>query len=225
MRGTEPPRAPNDTALSVRLPDGRLLGFSGPFYIGREPGCEIQLDDVHVSRRHAEVVRLRGQWIIRDLQSSNGVFVDGERVEAAPVGEGVTITLGGDGPVLQIHPAALAHPAPAGRAERSPDESTLLDAYARRYFESESDDEPVGDRTMMIRKAFRNIQKQQELRHRVTIAAVGLVALCAVGIAAYQVLVHPPARERAAFLLRDESGRVGAARRATWATTSRTALE
>ena len=185
MRGTEPPRAPNDIALSVRLPDGRVLGFSATFYIGREPGCEIQLDDVHVSRRHAEVLRLRGHWIVRDLQSSNGLFVDGERVDAAPVGEGVTITLGADGPVLQIHPAAQAHAAPAARAERTADESTLLDAYARRYFESEGDDEPVGDRTMMIRKAFRNIQQQQIRRHRVTIAAVALVALCAVGYAGY----------------------------------------
>ena len=184
MRGTEPPRAPNDTALSVRLPDGRVLGFSAPFYVGREPGCEIQLDDIHVSRRHAEVLRLRGQWIIRDLQSSNGVFVDGERVDAAPVGEGVTITLGGDGPVLQIHPAALAHAAPPESVQPASAESTLLDADARRYFESEGD-ESVGERTLMIRKAFRNLQDQQRRKQRVIIAAVGLVALCAAGYALY----------------------------------------
>ena len=186
MRSTEPPRAPGDIALSVRLPDGRALGFSVPFYIGREPGCEVQLNDVHVSRRHAEVLLLRGQWMIRDLQSSNGLFVDGERVDSASIGEGVTVILGADGPALQIHPGTPASAAPGERAERTADESTLLDAYARRYFESEGDDEPVGDRTLMIRKAFRNIQKQQERRHRVTIAAVGLVALCAVGFAAYQ---------------------------------------
>jgi len=184
MRETEPPRASNDIALTVRLPDGRVLEFSAPFYIGREPGCEIQLDDVHVSRRHAEILRLRGQWVVRDLQSSNGLFVDGERVDAAPVGEGVTITLGADGPMLQIDPGPLPAAAPAQRAERTPDERTLLDAYARRYFEAESD-EPVGDRTMMIRKAFRNIQQQQTRRHRVTMAAVALVALCAVGYAVY----------------------------------------
>jgi hypothetical protein len=185
MRGTEPPRASEVSALVVRLPDGRVLGFSNSFFIGREPGCEIQLDHVHVSRRHAEVLRLRGQWIIRDLQSSNGVFADGERVDAAPIGEGVTITLGADGPMLQIDPATPAEAPPAERAEPTTDENTLLDAYARRYFESESD-EPAGGRTLMIRKAFRNIQEQQRRRQRVIIAAVALVALCAAGYALYE---------------------------------------
>ena len=185
MRGTEPPRASDESALTVRLPDGRVLGFSNSFFIGREPGCEIQLDHDHVSRRHAEVLRLRGQWIVRDLQSSNGLFVDGGRVDAAPIGEGVTITMGADGPMLQIDPATPAEAAPGGRAEPTTDESTQLDACAQRYFGSESD-EPVGGRTLMIRKAFRNIQEQQRRRQRVIVAAVALVALCAAGYALYE---------------------------------------
>jgi len=185
MRGTEPPRAPDDTPLSVRLPDGRVLGFSASFYIGREPGCDVQLDDAQVSRRHAEVLRQRGQWIIRDLRSSNGLFVDGERVDVAPIGTGVTIALGTDGPVLQIHSATRAEPARERRPEPTADDRALVNAYTQRYFGSESD-ETVGDRTLMIRKAFRSVQKQQERRHRVTISAVALVALCAVGYAAYQ---------------------------------------
>ena len=185
MRETEPRGDPDGTALTVRLPDGQDLRFSAPFFIGREAGCEIQLDNVRVSRRHAEVLRLRGQWIIRDLQSSNGLFVDGARVDAASIGNGVTITLGADGPTLQIDPGPPPEAAPAGPAEPAADEPSLLDSYARRYFESENDDEPVGDRTMMIRRAFRNIQQQQTRRHRVTMAAVALVALCAVGYAAY----------------------------------------
>jgi pSer/pThr/pTyr-binding forkhead associated (FHA) protein len=185
MRGTEPPRASDESTLTVRLPDGRVLGFSSSFHIGREPGCEIQLDHTHVSRRHAEVLRLDGQWIIRDLRSSNGVFVDGKRVDAAPIGEGVTITLGADGPMLQIDPEARAETAPAARAEPITDDSKLLDAYARRYFDSKSD-EPAGGQTLMIRKAFKNIQEQQRRRQRVTIAAVALVALCAAGYALYE---------------------------------------
>jgi membrane-bound lytic murein transglycosylase D len=185
MRGTEPPRGSNDITLNVRLPDGQVLRFSAPFHIGREPGCEIQLDDIHVSRRHAEVLRLRGEWIIRDLRSSNGVYVDGERVDAAPIGEGVTVTLGADGPTLQIDPGTPAEAAPVERVAPGTDERTLLDAYARRYFDSESD-ESVGSRTLMIRKAFQNIQVQQRRRQRVTIAAVALVALCAAGYAVYQ---------------------------------------
>ena len=179
MRGTEPPSAAGARAVIVQLPDGRALRFSGAFFIGREQGCEVHVDDAGVSRRHAEVARLRGQWIIRDLQSSNGLFVDGERVESAPIGEGVTVTLSADGPMLQIGPDEEAVAAPAGRAEPTTEDSGVLDAYAQRYFGDDSD-ENVGGRTLMIRKAFQKVRDQQRRRHRWTMAVVALAALGAV---------------------------------------------
>ena len=96
---------PSDApALNVRLPGGNVLRFHSDFHIGRDPGCEVCIPDAHASRRHAQVAFTRGQWWIRDLQSSNGLFVNGERLEAAPIGEGVAVRLGADGPVLQIGP-------------------------------------------------------------------------------------------------------------------------
>lgn len=55
--------------------------------IGRDLGNEIRLgDDSKVSRRHAELVRIEtGEYLIRDLGSSNGVFVNEERLA---VGQG-----------------------------------------------------------------------------------------------------------------------------------------
>ena len=81
---------PNSPRLAVRLPDGSVLRFHRSFYIGRDLDCEVQIQDGHASRRHAQVSFARGQWSIRDLQSSNGLFVDGERVESAPIGDGIT---------------------------------------------------------------------------------------------------------------------------------------
>ena len=158
-------------ALVVRLSDGRILRFSSAFQIGREHGCAVELADTQVSRRHADVSLLNGKWIVRDLQSSNGLFVDGKRVDAAPIGEGVSIRLGADGPTLQIEPEEVAR-----AARDSPDgtEDDTLDAYAQRYFGSEQDDdESVGGRTLMIRKAFQKVQQGQrrttsadDCRHR-----------------------------------------------------------
>ena len=71
--------------LIVRLPDGTSLRFSRTFYVGRERGCEVELSDPQVSRRHAEVSETAGRWTIRDLQSSNGLFVNGRRVESAAI--------------------------------------------------------------------------------------------------------------------------------------------
>ena len=201
MPGTKRPLAPDSAAVLVRLPDGRTLRFSSSFDIGREPGCDIEVADGHVSRRHAEVTRLGGEWLIRDLQSSNGLLVDGSRVDSASLGEGAEITLGVDGPTLRIEPEHVAQaPAPA---ESDPHDS--LKAYAQHYFEpgneEEGDEESVGSRTVMIRKAFQHMQQKQRRSQRLAIAAVALVALAAGGYALYahRVISKQTAQAEAIF--------------------------
>jgi pSer/pThr/pTyr-binding forkhead associated (FHA) protein len=56
--------------------DGRTL-------VGRSPECDIFLDDVTVSRRHAEIVRDGDTFTIRDLGSLNGTYVNRKRIESA----------------------------------------------------------------------------------------------------------------------------------------------
>jgi membrane-bound lytic murein transglycosylase D len=184
VRGSEPPRPADDSTLLVRLQDGRTLSFASAFIIGREAGCEVRIDHTHVSRRHAEVSPLRGQWVIRDLQSSNGLFVDGKRVAFATISQEVDVTLGTDGPVVRIE-AAVPAAAEEPHTEPASVERTQLDAYAQRYF-AEDSDEPAGEHTMMIRRAFQDIQRQQRRRHRLTIAAIGMVALAIASYAVYQ---------------------------------------
>jgi membrane-bound lytic murein transglycosylase D len=170
-------------ALVVRLPNGHTLRFTSSFHIGRERGCDVEVADTQVSRRHAEVSLVKGTWIIRDLQSSNGLFVNGRRVESAPIGRGVEATLGADGPTLTIEPEEFA-PAASDSRETHDDES--LDSYAERYFASDDDeDESVGGRTLMIRKAFQKVQQRQRRRTRFIIAAIALIALGAGGYALY----------------------------------------
>ena len=169
-------------ALLVRLPDGQTRRFSSPFFIGREPGCDVELANSQVSRRHAQVSLVNGQWIVRDLQSSNGLFVDGARVETAAIGGGVAITLGSDGPTLHVEPEG-ARTSSRGSAEAT-DEDTL-EAYAQRYFGSEEDDEAVGGRTMMIRKAYQKVQQQQRRTQRMIVASIALIALTTGGYAFY----------------------------------------
>ncbi len=51
--------------------------------IGRSPDCHVFLDDVTVSRRHAEIIHQDGRYEIRDLGSLNGTFVNRHRIENA----------------------------------------------------------------------------------------------------------------------------------------------
>jgi pSer/pThr/pTyr-binding forkhead associated (FHA) protein len=175
-------------ALVVRLPNGQALRFTASFHIGRERGCDVEVADGHVSRRHAEVSRVEGTWIIRDLQSSNGLFVNGSRVDSAPIGSGIEVVLGADGPTLTIEPEDIARPSSNTGDEDEGEEDQSLDSYAQRYFGSDDDeDESVGGHTLMIRRAFQKVQRQQRRRQRVVIAGIALIAL---GAGAYALYVH-----------------------------------
>jgi pSer/pThr/pTyr-binding forkhead associated (FHA) protein len=58
-------------------------GDAGAISIGREAGNLIKLDDHEVSRRHAEVRRAGEVYIVGDLKSSNGTFLNDAKVERA----------------------------------------------------------------------------------------------------------------------------------------------
>jgi serine/threonine protein kinase len=55
----------------------------GEYVIGRESTCAIHLDASNVSRSHARLTLRYSDWMIEDLESSNGTFVSGERIEKA----------------------------------------------------------------------------------------------------------------------------------------------
>ncbi len=62
--------------------------------LGRDPGCDIVLNDTKCSRRHAVVEDTPEGLVIRDSGSANGVYVNGRRVDRSFVKPGDTIRLG-----------------------------------------------------------------------------------------------------------------------------------
>lgn len=62
--------------------------------IGRDPSSDIFLDDVTVSRRHAEVARDGARYSIRDVGSLNGTYVNRKRVEHGELSEGDEVQVG-----------------------------------------------------------------------------------------------------------------------------------
>src|SRR6478752_10810725 len=52
-----------------------------PFTLGRNESCDYQIVSSRISRVHAEIVREAGVLKIRDLKSTNGTFVNGERID------------------------------------------------------------------------------------------------------------------------------------------------
>jgi hypothetical protein len=65
-----------------------------PFTVGRDPGNDITLRDPKVSRHHAEIVFERGFFVLHDLASANGTYVNGKRVRIAPLIHGAKLRVG-----------------------------------------------------------------------------------------------------------------------------------
>lgn len=77
---------------------GRVVPIRLPVLtIGRDPSSNICLDDEGVSRNHIKIIVYDdGRPNIVDLESTNGTFVNGKQVDAAPLSEGDRIQIGPD---------------------------------------------------------------------------------------------------------------------------------
>jgi hypothetical protein len=88
----QPPRAAPQVQLEV---DGRVIPVTKPvMVIGRGAEADVVVDDPGVSRKHAEVHTSGGRVRVVDLGSTNGTFVDGERIGTGDLADGSRITVG-----------------------------------------------------------------------------------------------------------------------------------
>ena len=62
--------------------------------IGRNPGSDIQIDNLGVSDRHARIFASKGQYQIEDLQSTNGTFVDEKQISRVAIDKSSQIIIG-----------------------------------------------------------------------------------------------------------------------------------
>ncbi len=89
---------PPNTALLVvkRGPNAgsRFLLDSDVTEVGRRPDSDIFLDDVTVSRRHAEFYRRGGRFAVRDVGSLNGTYVNRDRIDEVALSGGDEVQIG-----------------------------------------------------------------------------------------------------------------------------------
>jgi predicted component of type VI protein secretion system len=61
--------------------------------VGRHPQCDVRLPSIRVSRRHCCLTEVDGAIIVRDLGSTNGTLINGQRVEAGRLRPGDELSI------------------------------------------------------------------------------------------------------------------------------------
>jgi FHA domain len=69
-------------------------GTQAEMLIGRDPDCDLTFADTAVSRRHAHLRFRDGRWILQDLESTNGTWVNGVRVGRCELRHGDELVIG-----------------------------------------------------------------------------------------------------------------------------------
>jgi SulP family sulfate permease len=104
--------------LTVRALDGTQQDYEirdGALVVGRDPGCGVSLKDSQVSWRHATLVCRDGECTLEDLNSTNGTFVGGQRVQKRLIQTGEQISIGPFQLRLQLRDA----PSPTSASEKT----------------------------------------------------------------------------------------------------------
>ena len=89
-----PPAPPEREIVTLTVAGTRHEVNSPKVVLGRSRACDVRVNDLNVSRRHAELRQEGATYWIVDLDSMNGTVVNGHRVERARLADGDRITLG-----------------------------------------------------------------------------------------------------------------------------------
>ena len=95
LPGSEP------TYAKVRVLSGSLEGREYvltadrySYSIGRDPQSDIVIDQREVSRQHASIIRMASEYVLVDLKSANGVYVNNLRLERSVLSHGDVFQIG-----------------------------------------------------------------------------------------------------------------------------------
>jgi membrane-bound lytic murein transglycosylase D len=154
--------------------------FTTSFRIGRDPANDIHLQEMAVSRFHAEVLFLAGVWWLNDLGSANGTYVHGEKIHRVPISDTTVFELGTGGPRITLK---VRRPVEKKETTQTFKSSEELEAH---YFNDADSDENAGEHTIMVRRAFAKVQKKQKRKYTGIIAGITCLFLFAGAMAIYK---------------------------------------
>lgn len=182
-------------SIEFRITSGARAGTRERFEksvvsIGRHPMNDLRFDatkDIDVSGRHAELRSVAGRHVLHDIGSTNGTFVNGQRVTEHELTDGDVITFGAGGPQASFHiMSASAEVTPTTRSSAVPPKV------------SQPSPKPRQDTQVRIAAA---VEQQTGKLRQLVIALVALVVVGGGGAAWVLVRQAGEARKQVAALL------------------------
>ena len=76
------PPGPQSVVVHTEGTKPRTVKMAASMVMGRAPECELLLEDTYVSQQHARIFGKNGSWYVEDLGSTNGTFVNDQKLAA-----------------------------------------------------------------------------------------------------------------------------------------------
>lgn len=179
--------------------------FAKAFKIGRSAECDLVLMDQGVSREHAEVIPTDTGWIIRDLDSSNGTFVNTVQIDEQLLSDQDTFHFGNDAAIFLVsfekkneeplprhqktHSKVNVANPPIIQAKNNLAKTTKQNEVFDHYFADKAE-EDMGDHTRMVRRVIKQEQEKEQKknasRYKIAIVAVLLLLIVSGGFITFQ---------------------------------------
>lgn len=179
--------------------------FSQSFSIGRSKDNDFVIIDNMVSRHHLSINIEYGEWYIEDLGSTNGIFIDEQRISGSyKLALPSVVCLGKGGPLIQLQ---LPNSAPLQKQVDTSDDVTqfvqLQDVSAstietldtenikQRFFTENNDN--AGEYTQMVRRVIHDDKKKNTKKYRWGVSVVFLLLCFSIGMIVFQQINYKEA--------------------------------
>jgi len=177
--------------------------FNKTFTLGRSNDCGLVIAEKGISRHHAKIELTASGWVLKDLNSSNGTYVNGNKIQQIPLTDHLEFFLGDLNSPLTV---AIEQPIEKRPIQSNTpsqiEEATVLSSQQanslqnqqpaqvfEHYFADRPEDE-MGEHTRLVRKIIKQEQQKVEQktssRYRLIIVVVIVLLLFSGGLISYQ---------------------------------------
>lgn len=177
-------------SVIVKVKEGQahkiITRFNDTFQIGRDEDNDLQIKDFRVSRSHVRISFDGERWWVKDLESTNGTYLKGARIQNVPLPEKAELELGKGGPVLQLMIEREEVNEIEEEKEVSKREGFSSVTHIVQHYFNRSKLGKVGEQTMMFRRAVDRIHRERSKKYLIAIGISLILLLASGSIILYQ---------------------------------------